>query len=130
MLIRGIIMYGRFEELKVWQKGREFRNEVYRMTQKFPKTEIFGLISQMRRASISITSNIAEGHGRFHFKENIQFCRISRGSLNEILDQLYLALDMGYINKTSFSKVYENGRELEKMLNGYVSFLEKKCGEK
>lgn len=125
-------MYGRFEELQVWQRGREFRNEIYAITKGFPGEEMFGLTSQIRRAAVSLTSNIAEGHGRYHYRENIQFCKTSRGSLNEMLDHLYLAMDMGYIGKDRFMKLYEKGREFEKILNGYIKYLQgktKSCGK-
>jgi len=118
-------LYRRFEDLKVWQMGRQFRNEIYKVTKKFPKEETFNLILQIRRAALSITSNLAEGHGRYHFQETMQFCRTSRGSLNEVIDQLYLALDMSYINKSEFDDLYCKGREVEKVLNGYIAYLEK-----
>lgn len=105
--------------------GREFRKAIYQITKTFPKTEQYALTSNIRRASISITSNIAEGHGRYYYQENIQFCRISRGSLNEVLDNLYTALDEKYINQTEFDKLYAQGREAEKVLNGYIGYLER-----
>ena len=69
------------------------------MTKKFPKEELYCLVSQIRRAAISVHSNVAEGYGRYNFQENIQFCRIARGSINEVLDQLYAALDEKYIDR-------------------------------
>lgn len=73
-----------FEDLHCWQVGRELRNEVKVLIKRFPDHEKYELVSQMRRASRSVTHNIAEGYGRFHYQENIQFCRISRGSLHEL----------------------------------------------
>ncbi|MDI6733565.1 MAG: four helix bundle protein [Planctomycetota bacterium] len=118
-------MYKRFEDLKTWQLGREFRKATYQVSKLLPKSEQYNLTSQIRRAAISITANIAEGHGRYYYQENIQFCRISRGSINEVLDHLYTALDEKYINQQSFDKLYEQGREVERTLNGYIGYLER-----
>ena len=118
-------MFKRFDDLEVWKEAREFRKSIYELSKKFPKEELFVLIGQIRRSAISITSNIAEGHGRYHWQENIQFCRIARGSLNETLDHIYCALDCKYISEEKFNTIYNNGRNLEKMLNGYIRFLEK-----
>ena len=123
-------MYQRFEDLKIWQLARVFRKKIYELTKKFPKEELYVLTSQTRRAVYSITANIAEGYGRYHYKENIQACRISRGSLNEVLDHLYTALDNGYMSQISFQQLYSEGRHLEKVLNGYIGFLERKAKTK
>ncbi|MFH1618951.1 MAG: four helix bundle protein, partial [bacterium] len=107
-------------------EARKYRVAIYELTAKFPKTEQYGLLSQICRAACSVTQNIAEGYGRFHWQENIQCCRISRGSINETLDQLYAALDCRYISKEDFDRHYNDGRELEKLLNGYIRYLEKR----
>jgi four helix bundle protein len=91
-----------FKDLKVWQKARELRTEISTLTKGFPNDEKYLLSSQMTRASRSITANIAEGHGRFHFKENIQFCRQARGSAAEMIDHLTVALDEEYIDSKTF----------------------------
>lgn len=119
-------MYKRFEDLEVWQLARRFRQDIYEISKQFPKEELYALASQIRRAAYSISSNIAEGHGRYHYQENIQSCRISRGSINEVLDHLYAALDTRYIDEHIFQKVYQQGRDLEKALNGYISYLQKR----
>jgi four helix bundle protein len=119
-------MYKGFESLKVWQKAREYRKEIYKLADKFPKKEQFGLISQITRAAISITANIAEGYGRYHWKENIQSCRLARGSLNEVIDHLYTARDCGYITKKEFENFYGKGREVERLLNGFIAYLRKR----
>ena len=103
--------------------SKNFRKEIYSITKKFPREEVYCLTNQLRRAAISIHSNIAEGYGRYSFKENIQFCRVARGSLNEVLDQLYVALDEKYITQEIFNKLYYQGRETEKAINGYIGFL-------
>ncbi len=88
----------KLEDLEAWKKGRSFRKEISLLCKKLPKEEKFRLIDQLIRASRSITANIAEGHGRYHYQENIQFCRQARGSLLECKDHLYCALDEGFID--------------------------------
>ena len=113
-----------FEDLECWKACRESRKYISEIIKKFPDEEKFALTSQMRRASRSITENIAEGYGRFHYQENIQFCRISRGSLYELMDQFITALDEKYITKDE----YQKGRELldrsKGILNGYIKYLQ------
>ena len=93
------------------------------MVKTYPKEERFGLVDDMKRAARSTTHNIAEGFGRYHFQENIQFCRISRGSLCELIDQLITSRDEGLITDSD----YEKGRELIDralaLLNGYINYL-------
>lgn len=112
-----------FEDVKAWQLAREFRKNIYSITKNFPRDELYCLTSQIRRAAISVHSNIAEGYGRFNFQENIQFCRVARGSLNEVLDQLYTALDEKYIDEIIFNNIYIKGRNVEAAINGYIIFL-------
>jgi four helix bundle protein len=114
-----------FEDLVCWQKGRAIRMEISKLITQFPAEEKFELVSQMRRASRSVTHNLAEGHGRFHFKENIQFCRISRGSLYEIKDQLITALDERYIDEKTFENLKKKVEEGIVILNGYINYLKK-----
>ena len=85
--------YQTFEDLEVYQVAREFRKAMYRVAKRLPQEEKFGLTSQIRRAAVSLTNNIAEGHGRFHFLEQIKFMLQSRGSLEELLDDLNVCLD-------------------------------------
>ena len=114
-----------FEELDCWKACRIVRNEVKTIIKKFPPEEKYALTDNMRRASRSITENIAEGFGRFHYQENIQFCRISRGSLFELTDQYITSKDELYIN----DEEYKKGRELidkaTGLLNGYLNYLER-----
>ena len=116
--------YKTFEDIKARQMAREFTKKIYEITKKFPRDEIYCLISQMRRAAISISSNLSEGYGRFFYQENIQYCRIARGSVNEVISQIYVALDEKYITEQDFMTLYEYGRILEKAINGYILFLE------
>jgi four helix bundle protein len=117
-----------FEDIKGWQLNREFRKGIFDTVKNFPKHENFVLVPQIRRATISISSNIAEGFGRYSYQENIQFCRIARGSINEVLDQLYIAIDEKYITEEKFKKLYGQGREVEQAVNGYISFLKNQKG--
>lgn len=121
--------YKRFEELTVWQLAREFRHRVYQVSESWPRREMYGLTAQIRDAAVSITANIAEGYGRYHYQENIQLCRISRGSLNEALDHLYTALDEGYISQEIFDELYTQGREVERVLNGYINYLKRQLSK-
>lgn len=113
------------EDLIAWQKARQFRQAISILSKSFPKEEKYLLFSQIIRSSRSISANIAEGYGRFHHQENIQYCRQARGSLTETLDHLYVALDEGYINEESFALHAKQASELEQILNGYISFLKK-----
>lgn len=112
-----------FEKIRAWQLGRKFKKNLYKITSSFPSNEKYRLVSQIRRAAISTTANIAEGYGRYHFKETIQFARQARGSVSEILDHLYTSLDENYISEKIFNDLYKQGREIEKAINGYIKFL-------
>ncbi len=116
-------------DLEVWKRGRDFRNQIALLSSKFPVSEKFRLRDQLIGASRSITANIAEGHGRFHYQENIQFCRQARGSLVEIYDHLTVALDEKYIKQKDFEELSGQYEELIKMLNGYISYLKRKKTE-
>jgi len=115
-----------FEELEVWKLAREFRQEIYKVTDAFPKDEKFILVEQMRRAAVSVTANIAEGFGRFHYKENIQFCRQARGSLFELIDHLITAHDLSYLNDETFRNLKQSGYRCIKVLNAYVSAINRR----
>lgn len=115
--------YKSFNDIKAWQLGREFRKRIYSIANKFPTEEKFILTSQIKRSAISITANIAEGYGRYIYQENINFCRISRGSLNETIDHICAAYDENYINKDEFESPYREGRAVERAINGYIGYL-------
>ncbi len=91
-----------FEKLRVWQLSREFVKQIYRLTENFPKEEKFGLVDQLRRASISIASNIAEGTARASGKDQAHFTNLAYSSLMETINQLYLASDLGFIAESDF----------------------------
>jgi len=115
-----------FEDLELWKKGRAFRMMVAELVKEFPKEEKYRLVDQVVRSSRSITANIAEGHGRFHYQENIQYCRIARGSLSETLDHLICANDEGYISKAQLETLRTSYNQLLKLTNGYIAYLKKK----
>ncbi|ELR70033.1 S23 ribosomal [Fulvivirga imtechensis AK7] len=112
-----------FEDLECWQLCTELRRLISELLADFPKDEKFLLTDQMKRASRSVTNNIAEGYGRFHFQENIQFCRQSRGSLYELLDHTIIALDEKYVTQSEYDKVVEQINRSLAVLNGYINYL-------
>ncbi|RAR70804.1 four helix bundle protein [Flavobacterium aciduliphilum] len=111
-----------YRKLIIWQKAMDLVTKTYNSTKNFPKEEIFGLTSQIRRCSISVPSNIAEGHGRESNKEYLRFLNISIGSLFELQTQLEIAKNIEYLTDKDFNNLYEDSRELERML---VSFINK-----
>ncbi|HET8774945.1 MAG TPA: four helix bundle protein [Thermoanaerobaculia bacterium] len=114
-----------YRDLVVWQKARIFAVEVYRVTQRFPRAEMFGLTQQMRRAAISVASNIAEGHGRRSSKDILHFLRIARGSLFEIETQLIIATDLAYIQPRHSETVTQQLLDVVRLLNGLIRHHQK-----
>lgn len=110
-----------FRELLVWQKSILLVTEIYKLTAGFPKEEIFGLISQMRRSAISIPSNIAEGFGRNSQGDFKRFLNIALGSTYELQTQIEIAYNLEFINKENYKNIMDGCLELEKMLNSLVS---------
>ena len=117
-----------FEDLECWKKARRLRIKISELAKTFPNDEKFGLTSQIVRAIRSVSHNIAEGYGRFHFRENAQFCRTSRGSLYEVLDQVIVANEEGYITENVLKETRKDILENIKILNGYINYLVK-CAE-
>ena len=114
-----------FDDLEVYKLAREFRKKMYEIAKSLPKFEEYNLANQMRRASLSVTNNIAEGYGRYHYQENIQFCRQSRGSISELIDDLNTYIDKGYIETKSCSEFKEEAYTLIKVLNSYIASLKR-----
>jgi four helix bundle protein len=112
-----------FKELIVWQKPIDFVTEIYRITEAFPKTELYGLISQIRRAAISIPSNIAEGSSRRSKPDYLQFLKISRGSCAEVETQLIISKNLKFLNEDDYLKLNERIIEISKMLNGFHAIV-------
>ena len=117
--------YKRFEDLELWKAGRSLCNSISKLVKRLPHDEKYRLTDQLVRASRSIMSNIAEGHGRFHFQENIQFCRIARGSLMETWNHLIVAFDEDYICEIELEKYRKDYEYILKLTNGYIAFLKK-----
>lgn len=114
-----------FEDLECWKACNDFRKFIRSITKRLPAEEKYELVSQMKRASRSVTNNIAEGYGRFHYKENTQFCRQSRGSLYELKDDLIISLDEEYITKEEFTEGIQKFEKCVLILNGYINYLVK-----
>jgi four helix bundle protein len=114
-----------FEELECWKAATIVRRTIKEILKKFPTHEKFSLTDNMSRASRSVTENIAEGFGRFHYQENIQFCQISRGSLFELIDQYITALDEKYISEEEYKMGREQITTTLRILNGNINYLEK-----
>ena len=112
-----------FEELPVWKDARKFANKIYNLTKKFPKEENYGLTSQITRATVSIGSNIAEGFDHYSKKDFIKYLIIARGSISEIQNDLYIALDLKYINQNDFQEAYALAKDLGKQINGFIKYL-------
>ena len=118
--------YGDFRDLEVWQHCKIIRAEIWNLCKTFPKDEKYRLTDQMIRSSRSATDCIAEGYGRYHYQENIQFCRQSRGSLYELMNQTDTALECEYIDENYFNNMVEKIKSAIRLLNGYIKYLKKR----
>jgi len=114
-----------FKDLKAWQKAMDLTEAVYVLTENFPKNEIYGLTIQMRRAAVSIASNIAEDKGRSTDRDFVFFLHHSRGSLHELETQLLIALRRKYVSEVGFKPVNDLIQEIGRMLNGLITALER-----
>lgn len=112
-----------FTDLIAWKEGHELVLFIYKITDKFPQKEIYGLTSQIRRAAVSITSNIAEGFSRNSYKEKIQFYYLALGSLTELQNQFIIAKDINYINNAVFDKLSKLSIIVSKLINGLIKSL-------
>ena len=125
-------MSHRYKDLIVWQRARVLAEEVYRVSEVFPKKEVYGLTSQIRRAAVSVVSNIAEGQGRLTRGEFLQFLGHSRGSLFELETQLTIAADLNYFRQEKLASLEEKTSEVKRLLNGLIDSLRTKdvsvCG--
>ena len=115
--------YGTFEDLEICEAARKYRKKIYTLAKQLPESEKYNLASQMRRAAVSLTNGISEGHGRFHYQENIQFLRQSRGSLKELIDDINVYIDENYADLGWLDNLKIEGYELLKKLNGYIKYL-------
>ena len=110
-----------FTDLLVWQEGHRLVLGIYDVAKKFPKEELYGLTDQIKRAAVSVTSNVAEGFGRQGYKEKIQFYFISQGSLIELKNQLMIARDIKYIDSEEYTKLIEQANLTHKLLQGLIT---------
>ena len=118
-----------FEDLELWKKVQEFKQEVSKEARNFPPEEKFRLTDQLLKSSRSINALIAEGHGRFTYPDQIHYCIQARGSLTETINHLIDAFDEGYIEEEKLNHYKMKGKEIERLLNGYLIFLRKKRDE-
>ena len=112
-----------YRDLIVWQKSMDVITLIYELVKQFPDDEKFGLTSQIKRSSVSVPSNIAEGYGRNYTKDYIRFLNIARGSLYEMQTQLQVALNLGFIAEEDLNKINSLSVEVEKMLNSLINKL-------
>jgi four helix bundle protein len=112
-----------FRQLVVWQKAYDLTLEVYRLTRTFPKSETYGIISQLQRAIVSIPANIAEGYERNHRKEYLQFLFIAKGSLGEVETYILLAKDLGYLKDADYAVIDEKRKTVSRLLKGLIKSL-------
>lgn len=119
------------KKLQVWVRAKDFAVKVYKQVLPLlPQEEKWSLNQQLRRSSTSVSANIAEGHGRFYYQDNVRFCYNARGSLEETLSHLIFSFEAGFVPEPLYKEFESEGEEIEKMLNGYIAFLKKsKQGE-
>lgn len=115
----------KLDDFELYRAAREFRKKVYRVIKQLPDAEKYCLDRQMRRAAVSVSNNIAEGHGRWHYQENIQFCRTSRGSIEELIDDLNTCEDERYCDQELVAELKTEAYALIAKVNGYVAYLRK-----
>jgi four helix bundle protein len=114
----------KFEEIQAWQKARELVKDIYQVTCKGNLAKDHSLKDQIRRASVSVMSNIAEGYARQTDKEFNQFLHIALGSIAEVQSQLYIAQDLSYISKEEFNRIYEVSSEVARLITGFIKYLQ------
>ena len=114
----------KFTDLEVWKEAHKLTLLIYKITQNFPKSEIYGLTSQLRRAAVSIESCIAEGFCRFHYKERLNFYYDSRGSIGEVQSQIIDAKDLKFINEEEFKQVFDQAEKIGIILGGLIRSTE------
>lgn len=118
-----------YRELIVWQKAMSLVEAVYRITNEFPKAEVYGLTSQMRRAAVSVPSNIAEGQGRSSTRDFLHFLAVAQGSLMEVETQITIAERLGYLGREQEAAILEMTAEIGRLLNGLTSSLNRKIAQ-
>src|SRR5215471_8744256 len=117
------IPFKTFEDLEVYQVAREFRKSMYKLSHGLPDFEKFKLAGQIRGAAVSLTNNIAEGHGRYHYLDQLRFLLIARGSTQELLDDLNVCADEAYLSSADVEKMKQFGWRVHALINGYARYL-------
>ena len=112
-----------FEDLEVYKAAREFRKKMYGVTRRLPDSEKFELAGQIRRAAVSLTNNTAEGHGRYHFADQVRFFLGSRGSLQELVDDLNVCNDEKYLGENEVAELKKEAWRVLGLINGYLRYL-------
>ncbi len=113
-----------FTDLESWKEAHKLTLLVYKVTKQFPKEELWGLISQIRRAVVSIESNIAEGFARFHYKDRLNFYFQARGSVSEVVSQLITSKDLGYLSNEDFTEIFTQSEKTGMILSGLIRSTE------
>lgn len=113
-----------FEDLEAWQIAHKFVLGIYQITKRFPKDELYGIVSQLRRAVLSITANIAEGFSRYHYNDKIRFYYNARGSVSEVRNGLIVSKDMHYITKEECDTLLADSERVLKIINGLIRSIE------
>jgi four helix bundle protein len=121
--MKALAVSHKYKDLIVWQKAKSFATEVYRVTEQFPKAETYGLTSQLRRAAVSVASNVAEGQGRLTKGEFCHFLGQARSSLLELETQLAIALDLHFLAEAEAKKLEEQSSEVGRLLNGLIESI-------
>ncbi len=114
-----------FRNLEIWREAQKLTLEIYKITSKFPKEEIFGLEAQIRRSAVSVAANIAESFGRYHSKDKIQLLMVARGSIYETCSHLSIALGLNYIKEKCFEDIDKRYEVLSKRLNVFINYIRK-----
>jgi four helix bundle protein len=113
----------RLDDFELYKVARAFRVRTYRLLKQLPPEEKYALANQMRRAAVSVSNNIAEGHGRWHYQENIQFCRVSRGSVDELIDDFNTCQDETYGDPALVTELKAAAYDLIRRINDYIAYL-------
>ena len=125
MGIQAVTKIQTFYDLTAWQRSHTLVLEVYKVTRRFPKEELFGITNQIRRAASSITANIAEGFARYHFKDKTRFYHQARGSVAEVQNFLTLARDLAILDQQSHKTLHEQADEARRLINGLIRSMPK-----
>ena len=113
-----------FYDLDAWTKAHAFILEIYKTTKEFPKEELYGITSQLRRAASSVAANIAEGFSRYHYNDKIRFYHNARGSVSETQNFIFLVKDLAFITENKFKHLFTLSEEINKLINGLIRSIE------